>query len=60
MKHFLLTRFNLRNEEWITTRDGGAVLTEEWLIQRFELFENYCLPSVMNQKNKNFLRGYSF
>jgi len=55
MKHFLFTRFNLRNEDWITAQDGAAVLTEEWLTQRLELFQKYCYPSVMNQKNNNFL-----
>jgi hypothetical protein len=30
------------------------VTTEEWLVHRFKLFEEYCLPSVLNQSNKQF------
>lgn len=52
-KHYLITRFNLRTA-WKTTKKGDALLNEEWLAQRFELFEGYCLPSVRNQTNNNF------
>lgn len=54
MKHFLITRFNVKVEGWETSRDGAKVLTPEWLEERFQLFENYCLPSVKNQSNQNF------
>ena len=53
-QHFLVTRFNLRVSEWKTTKSGLDVLSEAWLNDRFEKFESYCLPSVLNQKNKNF------
>ena len=49
MKHYLLTRFNLTFKEWKTSKNGELVLTDKWLKNRFELFENYCLPSVKNQ-----------
>ena len=55
MKHFLVTRFNIRFKEWETTKNGEKVLTDEWMEHRFRLFENYCLPSVMNQSNQNFI-----
>ncbi len=55
MKHFLVTRFNLTVTEWKTTRNGELVLTEKWLKNRFDLFEKYCLPSVKNQTNQNFI-----
>ncbi|MBR9756700.1 MAG: hypothetical protein GYB39_01340 [Algicola sp.] len=55
MKHFLLTRFNLRNPHWKKLKNGEAVLTDAWLKHRFELFETYCFPSVVNQKNKAFI-----
>ena len=51
-EHFLITRFNLQkfhrsfnpdNEKWIA-----------WIKRRFTIFQNYCLPSVANQTNKNF------
>jgi hypothetical protein len=54
MKHFLITRFNLKNTEWNTSRDGGQILDHAWLEHRFRLFEQYCLPSVKNQTNQNF------
>lgn len=53
-KHFLFTRFNLRYKAWEKTRSGNKVLGEEWLTDRFRLFETYCLPSVKNQGNQNF------
>ncbi len=52
--HFLVTRFNLRVDSWTKTRDGEATLNNEWLEDRFFLFEKYCLPSVLNQANKRF------
>jgi hypothetical protein len=56
MKHFILTRFNLKNELWKNSSDGSPkALSEEWLNNRFNLFETYCLPSVRNQINKNFI-----
>jgi hypothetical protein len=54
-KHFLITRFNLRKADWSTNKKNVAVLTEEWHENRFELFNNYCFPSVKDQTNKNFL-----
>lgn len=52
--HYLITRFNLRREGWKTSKDGSLVLTEEWLSNRFRLFEEFCLSSVQNQTNQNF------
>jgi Putative rhamnosyl transferase len=54
-RHFLVTRFNLRVDSWHQTKNGEAVLTEDWLEKRFYLFENFCLPSVRNQDNQHFL-----
>ncbi|MCM8570484.1 putative rhamnosyl transferase [Gramella jeungdoensis] len=54
MKHFLITRFNLRAAHWQTSKTGNPVLTEDWLKKRFFLFETYCLPSVVNQTQQNF------
>lgn len=54
MKHFLATRFNIRLEGWDTTKNNAPLNTDQWLKQRFYLFENYCLPSVKNQTCQNF------
>lgn len=52
--HFLITRFNLKFPIWQTSRDGAPVLTEEWLKNRFRIFENFCFPSVKGQVNQKF------
>ncbi|WP_298236781.1 glycosyltransferase [uncultured Algibacter sp.] len=53
-KHFLITRFNLRQPDWKTTKNNVPVLTEEWHKNRFELFVKYCFYSVAAQTNKDF------
>ncbi len=52
-QHFILTRFNLLL--WNKTKEGQKVRTRKWLKHRFSLFENYCLPSIMNQTCQDFL-----
>lgn len=53
-QHYVITRFNLRREGWNTSREGSLVLTEEWLSNRFILFERFCLSSMQNQTNQDF------
>lgn len=53
-QHYILTRFNLRATDWTFTKNKEKVLTEEWLKERFDLFENFCFSSVKNQSNQNF------
>lgn len=50
-QYYVLTRFNTRL--WTKDKKGKPTQTEEWLKKRFELFEQYCLPSVVNQSVKN-------
>lgn len=48
--HVILTRFNLPSkgaESLIRAREG-------WLRDRQQLFETYCLPSIMGQSNRDF------
>lgn len=52
--HYLITRFNLRNPEWDVTKNNGTLLTDDWMENRMWLFENFCFPSIISQKNKNF------
>ncbi|TPV49819.1 hypothetical protein FJ661_14585 [Pseudarthrobacter phenanthrenivorans] len=50
VNHVLLTRFNVPSsgyESVVRARDG-------WLRNRVSLFEQYCLPSVRSQLDKNF------
>ncbi len=53
-QHYLITRFNLRNPNWDVTKNNETLLNEDWMSSRIKLFENYCLPSVIAQTNKNF------
>lgn len=52
LQHFILTRFNIRL--WRRDKGGNAVRTREWLEDRCELFEKYCLQSIANQTCKAF------
>jgi len=50
--HFIITQFNLRNFPLSNNKEY-----ERWLIwtrNRISLFEEYCLPSVLNQSNMRF------
>lgn len=49
---YILTRFNLRL--WQTDKNNHNTQTDEWLEQRFLLFEQFTLPSVLNQTDKDF------
>lgn len=53
-KHFLITRFNLRNPEWDVTKNNEKLLTDEWMNERMWFFENFCFPSVVNQSCQDF------
>lgn len=55
MKHFLITRFNLKNKKILKNNAVVNPLSKEWLDQRFHIFETYCLPSIINQTNQNFI-----
>ncbi len=52
-KHYIITRFNL-SQRWDKDSLGKNVLDDDWLKKRFQLFENYCFPSLKSQTNKNF------
>lgn len=50
--HFIITQFNLRNFPLSNNNDYQSWL--EWTRKRVVLFEEFCLPSVINQSCKNF------
>lgn len=52
-KHILITRFNLP-KRWDSDKKGNAILDTSWLEERFELFETFCLPSIIGQTCKEF------
>lgn len=53
-KHFLITRFNLKKDDWHIDKNSNEVLNKEWVENRIILFKKYCLPSIVGQSNKNF------
>ena len=54
IQHFVITRFNLRAAYSGTDRQGQPVLGPGWMRERIELFERFCLPSMVHQVNQNF------
>ncbi len=54
-QHFLITRFNLRNPRWTSSRSRHPALSDVWLEERFALFDNYCFPCVAAQSCKDFV-----
>ncbi len=50
--HFLITQFNLRNFPKSSHRADDQWL--DWTRNRITLFKTYCLPSILNQTEKNF------
>lgn len=52
--HIITTSFNVPSVSWKQTRDGKNTLTDEWFIDRIDIFDKYCLPSFTNQTCKNF------
>ncbi len=52
-RHFVLTLFNLKI--WNKDKTNTPTHTDEWLSDRFDIFEKYCLPSMMAQECKDFI-----
>ncbi|WP_443688946.1 glycosyltransferase, partial [Paraprevotella xylaniphila] len=52
VRHYLLTRFNL--PLWNKDKRGLVTRDEVWLEDRCRLFEQYTLPSVLQQSCKDF------
>lgn len=48
-KHIILTRFNLPFD-----LQSNIHIQREWLTERMRLFEQYCLPSIVQQTNRQF------
>lgn len=52
--HIITTSFNVPSQGWQQTREGKNTLTDEWFLDRINIFDKYCLPSFKNQTSKNF------
>lgn len=48
-KHYIVTRFNIKSEGWKKDKNGNTVNDFNWLEKRYQLFENFCLPSMISQ-----------
>ena len=53
--HFLITRFNIKISGSGPEKMTSPFMTAQWLSQRLNLFLTYCVPSVLEQTNKNFI-----
>ena len=59
MKHYIFTRWNLSDigmsiydTDKMFEAYGKKLDPEKWVEERIKLFEQYCLPSMINQTNK--------
>ena len=53
--HFVITRFNLKNNDWNVDKNDNVICDKDWLNFRFDIFENTCFNSIKNQSNLNFI-----
>jgi hypothetical protein len=53
-QHFVITRFNLRQKDWVASKSNNQVLTDQWMENRLTLFTHYCFPSLLMQSEQNF------
>ena len=49
--HFLITRFNLKNNDWNVDKNDNVICDKDWLNFRFDIFEKTCFNSIKNQNN---------
>jgi hypothetical protein len=52
--HYLITRYNVMYPGWKKDKLGVQTLGADWMKHRYDVFTRYCLPSVINQSEKNF------
>lgn len=50
-KHILITRFNIFYKTKMAQQGFDP---QEWLKERFSIFQKFCFPSIVNQSNKGF------
>jgi hypothetical protein len=54
-RHVIITRFNVRYREAAHKRLEAKGMNPVWLAERFDLFEKYCLPTVLAQTCQEFI-----
>lgn len=50
-RHLLISRLNVYYKTKMADRGFDI---DAWLLERVEIFKKFCLPSILNQSNKNF------
>lgn len=50
-RHVLVSRLNVF---YLTKMAERGFDPDNWLLERVEIFKKFCLPSILNQSNKNF------
>jgi hypothetical protein len=53
--HFIITRFNVVDNDRFAYAEKLLATDEVYLQERFRLFDIFCLPSIVNQTNSNFI-----
>lgn len=53
--HYVITRFNIPSSGWQHDKNNKIVRDEAWYEKRIALFEQFTLPSMINQTCKNFV-----
>jgi len=54
-RHAIITRFNVRYRDTAHKRLEAKGVNPVWLAERFDLFEHYCLPTVLVQSCQDFV-----
>lgn len=52
--HFIITRFNIKAKDWQLDKNKVILNDDTWLIDRINLFETFCLASMIAQVEKQF------
>lgn len=53
--HYLITRFNVPVKNWDLDKSGRPTLDNAWMEERMQLFQTYCVPTVRQQTEQNFV-----
>lgn len=53
--HYLITRFNVPVKNWDRDKSGRPTLDSAWMEERMQLFQAYCVPTVRQQTERNFI-----
>ncbi len=55
LKHLVVTRLNIKFSHPKTGKTEDRIFKDDWIFDRLSYFKTYCLPSITNQINNNFV-----